>query len=285
MYSVDISSLAPVDPTRLIQGEEIGRGAFGVVYKGTYSGNPVAIKALYRFTQDALDGFKRDLTVMMSLHHPNIVGFRGDVIGDLDFRIVMEFMSKGNLSQLLLSQEKVSWFVLARIALDVAEGLNYLHSREIFHGDIKSQNILLDDNLRAKISDFGTSRFKDENSFGYWESGTYAYMPPEAIKHERESKNTKAADVYSYGVVCWELGSQKPPFAGQEIFSIIKKVMNGSEIREKIDKSTPYHIKEIIKKCWKHDPELRPTMEQILEVLKKASFGEKENQIRSSGAI
>ena len=116
-----------INPTELKQGKELGRGGFGIVYKGKFHDEKVAIKVLFRLSHEAIAGFKRELEAMADLHHANIVQLRGAIFSDPDYKIVMEFIAKGSLSNYLRSTVKISWFIRHRIAKDIATGIAYLH--------------------------------------------------------------------------------------------------------------------------------------------------------------
>ena len=269
-----LNSKIAINPTELKQGKELGRGGFGIVYKAKYHNEKVAVKALYQFSEENIEGFKRELEVMIDLRHANIVQLRGAIFSNNNYKIVMEYMAKGALSSYLRSAEKISWFIRHRIAKDIGSGIHFLHQQGIVHCDLKTDNILLDKQYRAKLTDFGLSRLKSKNStFGYNEGGTFAYMAPELIENMQSAKNTKEADAYSYGVVLWELGTRKAPMTGEKgalpIMAIAKQVLYGPEIREPIDPSTPQPIVKLIGDCWKRDSEQRPKMHQAIEWLKQ----------------
>ena len=261
-----------INSHQLIVGNVLGFGGFGIVYEGEYFNEKVAIKVLKRREDEqARQEFQHELEVLRSLSHGNIVHLRGSLFTNSDCKIVMEFMPGGSLSKLLRSTTAISWLARYRIARDIGFGLEYLHSREIVHCDLKSDNILLDKDLKAKIADFGLAHFKSDNStFGYCNAGTLVYMAPELLEGTEGAKNTKECDVYSYGVVLWELGTRQSPLAlCGGVLSIAKKVVKGPEIREPIAPSTPGPIKELIEHCWRKNPSTRPSMVKIVEQLKK----------------
>ena len=147
------------------------------------------------------------------------------------------------------------------IALDVAKGMAYLHSRNVIHRDLKPSNILLTRDHRAKIADFGMSVANTGQELTA-ETGTYRYMAPEVIRHESYSSN---ADVYSFGVCLWQLVTREVPFASMTPIQAAYSVAEGR--RPVIPESTPNRLKEIITACWDQDAGRRPSCTYIAMAL------------------
>lgn len=147
------------------------------------------------------------------------------------------------------------------IALDVAKGMAYLHSRNVIHRDLKPSNILLTRDHRAKIADFGMSVANTGQELTA-ETGTYRYMAPEVIRHESYSSN---ADVYSFGVCLWQLVTREVPFASMTPIQAAYSVAEGR--RPVIPESTPNRLKEIITACWDQDAGRRPSFTYIAMAL------------------
>lgn len=153
---------------------------------------------------------------MESLRHPNIVMFMGACTKLPNLAIVLEYCSRKSLWNLLQNHEiKLTWEDRRRLALEIAKGMNYLHSfpTPVLHRDLKrypvlsSLNILIDDGYRPKIADFGWTRLKADIMTG--KIGTYQWMAPEVIKSQ---KYTEMADVFSFGVILWEIAAREPPY-------------------------------------------------------------------------
>ena len=142
--------------------------------------------------------------------------------------IITEYMSQGTLRMYLNKKEpySLSTETILRLALDISRGMEYLHSQGVIHRDLKSNNLLLNDEMRVKVADFGTSCLETDQC---WETkanmGTYRWMAPEMIK---EKPYTKKVDVYSFGIVLWELTTALLPFQGmtpvQAAFAVGEKV-------------------------------------------------------------
>ncbi|VVA31695.1 PREDICTED: G-type lectin S-receptor [Prunus dulcis] len=167
--------------------EELGRGAFGVVYKGTIkigSGVQVAVKKLNCVIQDGEKEFKTELSVIGKTHHKNLVCLVGYCDEGEHRLLVYEFLSNGTLASFLFADTKPSWTQRIEIACGVAKGLLYLHeecSTQVIHCDIKPQNILLDDYYTARISDFGLAKLLMMNQSHTHTAirGTKGYVAPE----------------------------------------------------------------------------------------------------------
>ncbi|KAL8246286.1 hypothetical protein R6Q59_007502 [Mikania micrantha] len=215
----------------------IGCGGYGVVYKAILDvldiqslssmegkrkdelpkiSKTVAIKRIFnRADEQGKQGFLTEIELLTSCKHPNIVSLLGYSREAREMILVYEYAFKGSLSDYLGSSGKtinLTWAQRLQICLDIAHGINYLHTNmegkpRIIHRDIKSENILLDENLKAKVADFGLSKFhpmKQQASTIYTKNiaGTEVYMDPEYLttfKYKRES------DVYSFGVVLFEV--------------------------------------------------------------------------------
>ncbi|KAJ7956985.1 putative Receptor-like protein kinase 1 [Quillaja saponaria] len=190
--------------------EELGKGSFGAVYKGTlYKGKKlVAVKRLEKLVEEGEREFLAEMRAIGRTHHRNLVRLLGYSAEDSKRLLVYEYMSNGSLAELLFkSSRRPDWNERVSIALDVARGILYLHEEceaPIIHCDIKPQNILMDDFRTAKISDFGLSKLlmADQTRTFTCIRGTRGYLAPEWYKNTPISVK---ADVYSYGVVLLEI--------------------------------------------------------------------------------
>lgn len=194
---------------------ELGRGGFGVVYKGELDdGTKIAVKRMEAgvITNKALDEFQAEIAVLSKVRHRHLVSLLGYSIEGNERILVYEFMPQGALSKHLfhwksLKLEPLSWKRRLNIALDVARGMEYLHTlghQSFIHRDLKSSNILLGDDYRAKVSDFGLVKLAPdgEKSVVTRLAGTFGYLAPE---YAVTGKITTKADVFSFGVVLMEL--------------------------------------------------------------------------------
>ncbi|XP_031493013.1 probable serine/threonine-protein kinase SIS8 isoform X1 [Nymphaea colorata] len=254
----------------VILGERIGLGSYGEVYRGDWHGTEVAVKRF--LNQDlsgvALEEFKTEVRIMKRLRHPNVVLFMGAVTRVPNLSIVTEYLPRGSLYRLLhRSNCQIDERRRLRMALDVARGMNYLHkcSPVIVHRDLKSPNLLVDKNWVVKVCDFGLSRIKNSTFLSSRStSGTAEWMAPEVLRNEPSDER---CDIYSFGVILWEITTLQQPWAGMNPMQVVGAV-GFQNRRLEIPNGVDSAIAEIITKCWETDPKLRPSFAEIMEALK-----------------
>jgi serine/threonine protein kinase len=275
----------------LIFREEIGKGAFGVVYKADYLGIDVAVKTVGPpggFQDQMEEVFaQREVAVLKSCRHPNIVTFLGILEpengNNHGFQIVLEYLSKGDLGRYLLdSDEPVSWARKVKICLDVACGMAYLHSRSIIFRDLKSENLLLDDNLKCKICDFGFARSYTKSGRGRPTTmcGTDEFMAPEVVLGQPYDE---MADIFSFGMLMFEIISRRD--VGKLIPRSVANnfAINEADVRTRLPKDCPKHFAELAFLCVKYEPNLRPKFPKIIAFLKKLLKVLLETKMKQTG--
>ncbi|KAF5198725.1 Serine/threonine-protein kinase EDR1 [Thalictrum thalictroides] len=251
-------------------GERIGLGSYGEVYRGDWHGTEVAVKKFLDqdISGDALEEFRSEVRIMKRLRHPNVVLFMGAITRAPNLSIVTEFLPRGSLYRLIhRPNSQLDERRRLRMALDVARGMNYLHNSTpvIVHRDLKSPNLLVDKNWVVKVCDFGLSRMK-HNTFLSSRStaGTAEWMAPEVLRNEPSDEK---CDVYSFGVILWELSTMQQPWGGMNPMQVVGAVGFQHRRLDVPDDMDPV-IADIIIKCWQTDPRLRPSFSEIMAALK-----------------
>ncbi len=246
----------------------LGRGSFGEVYRGRWHGIQVAVKKLLlvKLTHALADEFKHECTVMFKLRHPNILELYGIVV-DPERCMVMEFMAKGSLSDVLHSDEPLSWAMLYQFGLGAAQGLLYLHEKKIVHRDLKSLNVLLDKDYQVKLADFGLSCIKTSSSQSLHKAGTTQWIAPELLL-DATASFTEACDVYSLAMVLWELMSRQVPYRNLASPALVPIHVGYQGQRETIPAQAPLVMQAVTEAGWKQQPEDRPTAAQLCDELR-----------------
>ncbi|XP_026420963.1 probable serine/threonine-protein kinase SIS8 [Papaver somniferum] len=252
-------------------GERIGLGSYGEVYHADWNGTEVAVKKFLDqdLCGDALEQFRCEVRIMLRLRHPNVVLFMGAVTRPPNLSILTEFLPRGSLYRLLhrpnihLDEKR-----RLRMALDVAKGMNYLHTSHptIVHRDLKSPNLLVDKNWVVKVADFGLSRLKHHTYLSSKSTaGTPEWMAPEVLRNEPSNEK---CDVYSFGVILWELTTLRMPWSGMNPMQVVGAV-GFQNRRLEIPKEVDPAVAKIICDCWQNDPNLRPSFAQLMVLLKR----------------
>lgn len=268
----------------------IGTGGYGTVYKLVIDEHTAfAIKRLTRSSIDQQRGFERELGAMGDIKHRNVVTLRGYYSSSHVNLLVYDLMQNGSLDGILHSRSPnkvpLDWVARHKIALGSARGIAYLHHDcipHIIHRDIKSSNILLDEEMEARISDFGLATLinPDQTHVSTFVAGTFGYLAPEYVETGRA---TEKGDVYSYGVVLLELITGKRPTdeafveKGNNIVTWVRALVeNGCEEHafdpDLVDVSTRQEIREafiVAHNCLNQNPSDRPTMAQVVKMIEE----------------
>nr|XP_010914582.3 LOW QUALITY PROTEIN: dual specificity protein kinase shkD-like [Elaeis guineensis] len=248
-------------------GEQIGQGSCGTVYHALWYGSDVAVKVFSKqeYSDEVILSFRQEVSLMKRLRHPNILLFMGAVTSPQRLCIVTEFLPRGSLFRLLQrNTTRLDWRRRIHMALDIARGMNYLHhcNPPIIHRDLKSSNLLVDKNWTVKVGDFGLSRLKHDTYLTTKNGkGTPQWMAPEVLRNEPSDEKS---DVYSYGVILWELVTEKIPWDNLNSMQIIGAVGFMNQ-RLELPKDLDPQWVSIIESCWHSEPNLRPSFQQLLE--------------------
>ncbi|XP_043503568.1 mitogen-activated protein kinase kinase kinase 11-like isoform X3 [Polistes fuscatus] len=265
-----------IDFEELQLEEVIGVGGFGKVYRGFWQKHEVAVKAARQDPDEEpsviLENVRQEAKLFWLLKHENIVQLEGVCLKMPNMCLVMEYARGGSLNR-VLSGRKIRPDVLVDWAIQIARGMDYLHNKapvSLIHRDLKSSNVLLsepieNDDLQyktLKITDFGLARevYKTTRMSA---AGTYAWMAPEVIK---KSTFSKASDVWSYGVLLWELLTGETPYKGIDALAVAYGVAV-NKLTLPIPSTCPQPWRCLMEACWSSDSHCRPGFAEILLAL------------------
>ncbi|GAU14784.1 hypothetical protein TSUD_49960 [Trifolium subterraneum] len=275
--------------------KELGDGGFGTVYLGKLpDGREVAVKRLYEHNYRRVEQFMNEVNILTTLRHKNLVSLYGCTSRhSRELLLVYEYISNGtiacHLHGELAKPGLLPWSIRIKIAIETATALAYLHASGIIHRDVKTSNVLLDDNFCVKVADFGLSRLfpEDATHVSTAPQGTPGYLDPE---YHQFYQLTSKSDVYSFGVVLIELISSKPAVdinrSREEInlSTLATRKIQESAIDELVDPCLGFDsdnevnrmivsVAELAFQCLQRDKELRPTMEEVLDELRRIESG------------
>lgn len=253
--------------------EVIGLGGFGEVSIGYFlpTGIKVAIKKLHFLENNKrnMQLYQREVLTHATLRHRFLVPFIG-FTNKPPFCIVTKYMENGSLYKILHCEDgktKLTPTQLTMIAYGISVGMQYLHSHNIIHRDLKTQNVLLDEQYMPIIADFGSSRKLDSVQAMTGLFGTTNYMAPEFIHGEEYDEKV---DVYSFGLILWELFTKCVPFDGLESAQVIFLVFI-QQTRPPIPENTPQPLAKLIECCWAQNPKDRPPFQKIIPLFENGT--------------
>ncbi|XP_028783151.1 cold-responsive protein kinase 1-like isoform X3 [Neltuma alba] len=269
---------------------KLGEGGFGAVYKGTLrDGKVVAVKKLTLLHSKKIEeDFLSEVMLISDAHHPNLIQLLGWCSKGRDRILVYEYMKNNSLDRFIFGEKKghLNWEQRYAIILGIARGLTYLHEQfqvRIIHRDIKTNNILLDDDLQPKIADFGLARFlpEDKSHLSTKFVGTLGYTAPEYAIHGQLSEKV---DIYSFGIVLLEIitgqkskafkdhGDAEDEFLLPKAWKLYERGIHIELVDDTLDPNdyNAEEVKKIIEiglLCTQASAELRPSMSEVIVLL------------------
>ncbi|XP_013620164.1 PREDICTED: probable serine/threonine-protein kinase At1g18390 isoform X2 [Brassica oleracea var. oleracea] len=300
-FGVQVFSYEELEEATHNFSRELGDGGFGTVYYGMLKdGRAVAVKRLYERSLKRVEQFKNEIEILKSLKHRNLVILYGCTSRhSRELLLVYEYISNGTLADHLhgdrAQPRPLCWPVRLNVAIETASALSFLHKSGIIHRDVKTTNILLDDEYTVKVADFGLSRLfpMDQTHISTAPQGTPGYVDPEYYQCYRLNEKS---DVYSFGVVLTELISSKEAVditRHRHDINLanmaVSKIQNNA-LHELVDPSLGFAkdpevkrkmmaVAELAFRCLQQEREVRPSMDEIVEILKGIKG---ENRVESS---
>ncbi|KAL0015349.1 hypothetical protein SO802_002418 [Lithocarpus litseifolius] len=278
--------------------KEIGKGGFGKVYYGKlHDGRVVAVKRLHENNMKRVEQFMNEVEILTKIRHQNLVALYGCTSQrSQELILVYEYVSNGTVADHLHGNQSKSglltWPVRLSIAIESAEALAYLHVSDVIHRDVKTNNILLDENFQVKVADFGLSRLfpTDVTHVSTAPQGTPGYVDPEYFQCYQL---TQKSDVYSFGVVLMELISSLPAVdmnRHRQDINLVNMAVNKNQnhaLHELVDpllgfekdytvKKMTTSVAELAFRCLEKERDMRPSMDEVLEILRGIQNGNEE---------
>ncbi|KAJ4768462.1 Protein kinase [Rhynchospora pubera] len=264
-----------VDLSQLYVGHRFASGAYSKLYHGIYKDKQVAVKFMRQPDGEENEEvsariekqFTREVTNLSHLYHRNIIKLVGACKNPPVYCIITEYLPGGSLRSFLhkLENKSLPLNKVISIALEVARGMEYIHSQGVIHRDLKPENILFDQDFCVKIVDFGISCEEAYCDVLEEDPGTYRWMAPEMIRHKRYGHKV---DIYSFGLLLWEMVTGRTPYDEmtpvQAAFAVVDK-----NLRPTIPANCAPPLRALIEQCWSSVPEKRPEFWQIVRLLEQ----------------
>eukprot|EP00282_Hemiselmis_andersenii_P007834 CAMPEP_0114135026 /NCGR_PEP_ID=MMETSP0043_2-20121206/14484_1 /TAXON_ID=464988 /ORGANISM="Hemiselmis andersenii, Strain CCMP644" /LENGTH=698 /DNA_ID=CAMNT_0001228731 /DNA_START=32 /DNA_END=2128 /DNA_ORIENTATION=- len=266
--------ISPVVNAKFQKSKKLGEGGQGAVYLGTYESQKVAGKVMFgKVTKEVMEDLENEVELFMKLDHPNCHYMLGaKLVADAEGPLLLtEVCDEGSLFDLYAKkQKKFDPDTALRIAKECAMGLEHLHSIGYMHRDVKSLNVFMASGYVAKVADFGMATTKPTCSDA---CGTVQWMAPEVLAnfyHPGSTPYDKRCDVYSYGIMLWEIYHCSCPFAETGLDQMqIARAVNKNGIRPRMKDSIIRPIKDLISLCWAKRVASRPLFSEIIMTLNK----------------
>ncbi|KAL9321203.1 hypothetical protein ACSQ67_013042 [Phaseolus vulgaris] len=262
-----------IDMSQLFFGLKFAHGAHSRLYHGVYKDESVAVKIIMKPDESGdlacrlEKQFVREVTLLSRLHHQNVIKFSAACRKPPVYCIITEYLSEGSLRAYLhkLERQTISLEKLLTFALDIARGMEYIHSQGVIHRDLKPENILINEDYRLKIADFGIACEEASCDLLADDPGTYRWMAPEMIKQKSYGKKV---DVYSFGLILWEMLTGTIPYEDMNPIQAAFAVVNKNS-RPVIPSDCPPAMRALVEQCWSLQPDKRPEFWQIVKILEQ----------------
>jgi serine/threonine protein kinase len=260
--------------------ESLGNGEFGQVFRGTWKGNEVAIKALYRDpnkTHDshAIAELKKEIESFRHLDHKRLVRFVGACFEHPHLCFVTEYMPNGSLYNFLhVRKVRLPTRHALNMSMQLCEGVDYLHSRKpiVVHRDLKSLNVVLDLKFNVKLCDFGLTEYLDVGSKARHNGGSPRYMAPELF--DKKMKITEKIDVWAMACIFCEIWGGTIPYDGVKDMPTLTHIMTSQKKSPNIPATIELEpVKLMIKDCFNFDQDVRPSSREVAKRLQKIKQG------------
>ena len=256
--------------------DKLGKGEYGVVYSGTWAGNKIAVKELSGGSDanaDARQQFMREVKLMQEIgEHPFVLRAFGATRNDTSSYLLLEFAAHGSLHSVLRADNvDLDRATIIRMAYEIASGMAHLHDNaRIIHRDLACRNVLVTEDGHMKIADFGLSRAAVAGA------GTLAndksrrfpikWLAPETLAHGTFSAKS---DVWSYGILLWEIWNGCEPFANLTTKEVVRRAIAEPDFQPHVAPSIPAVLRHLLNECFDHDPSKRPQFAEIAQRLKE----------------
>ncbi|KAG0258022.1 hypothetical protein DFQ27_004821 [Actinomortierella ambigua] len=258
--AADQSNLYALNKMANLGDKTLGAGTYGKVYKVEYQGSTCAAKSIFLTeTEYNKQTIANEISILERLQNPNIIQFLGVQHDGTNLYIITAWAERGSLKKVIDNGKlKKCWRTKTRIAHQIARGLQYIHSQEIRHRDLKSDNVLLTKSMDVKLCDFGLAEVKQlsVSRSNATTTGTLRWMAPELLV--KRPIFSRKSDMYAFGMVMWEMAANcTKPFETQKSNAVVMELVLKGE-REDIPDDTPEEFRRWIELCWHKDPDLRP---------------------------
>ncbi|KAF9158312.1 hypothetical protein DFQ26_007780 [Actinomortierella ambigua] len=245
---------------------DVARGGYGTIHVGKWRSSVVAVKVLHVPTD-----FIQEVKIHKRVGDcENVIKCWGVtwIASARVYGMVLQFAAYGSLRDFLREHfNRLDWHRKIRLAKDVAQGLRFIHEEDVCHHDLHSRNVLIDQNKRALITDFGLSRNQPQDEMRQHSAGPRGVVPYISPERLSSASFNHSSDIYSLGVIMWELTSGHPPFSnnGEAPFMLAFHILGG--LRETVIEGTPDEYAALYQRCWDKEPTARPSLDEIINAL------------------